>query len=177
MRTTPPRPSAVIAGTALAAPHALWHAWQHPPPEALSAAAVALPAVLYWTAAPGQPVPAGWVFWLPTPSHASPAERALEQDCRSQLMQATMAGTTQLQVLYGAPHHQMRALRDCLAAWSAVTAAKPASPETSPSAPSDGSSSPHGHAPGLRCRECLDPASEQRLFSRLLAAPAPGPAP
>ena len=118
----------------------------------------------YWTAQAQQPLPTGQVFWLPTPASAGTAERALEQACRQQLMQDAMDGTTCLRVLYGAPAQQLRALLECLQALAVQQT------ETSSlrSGPDVASALQHGHAPNLRCRECVDPASEQRLFSRLL---------
>ena len=59
---------------------------------------------------------------------------------------------------------QLRALLECLQALAVQQT------ETSSlrSGPDVASALQHGHAPNLRCRECVDPASEQRLFSRLL---------
>lgn len=180
MPFTPPSPlQATLAGTAMA--HRLWQAGC-PPPHAEAPAAqqpATFPAgctLTHWTAAPDLPAPTGLVFWLPTPAAASAEERALEQSCRSQLMQAAMGSRTQLLVLYGAPPQQWRALCDCLqvqasAAMAPSNSAPPAAPSAHASAMD--SAAWHGHAPGLRCRECLDPASEQRLFSRLLASGAP----
>lgn len=158
-----------VAGTASSHPHALWQsvaqAWAaqqpgQPCPLAHWTADAAMAA--FTPALPSLPalssLPAGSVFWLPTPASASAGERAQEQACRQQLMHAMATGhLTSLRVLYGTQTQQCAALLECLQ--------QPAiAPD--PTAPLDATQ--HAHTNGLRCRECLDPASEQRLFSRLL---------
>jgi len=167
---------ATVAGTASSQPQALWQRVTQaeaaatgstpcPPGGPVpSVSPVDARLLVHWTAAVQRPVPTGQVFWLPTPASACAAERALEQACRQQLMQDAMDGTTCLRVLYGAPAQQLRALLECLQALAVQQT------ETSSlrSGPDVASALQHGHAPNLRCRECVDPASEQRLFSRLL---------
>lgn len=149
--TTTSSPLATLAGTASSQPQALWQG------VVQANAPVDAGLLNHWTAAEGLTPPRGQVFWLPTPASASAQERALEQRCRQQLMQDAMDGHTSLRVLYGAPAQQLRALRECLQLLAQETMA---------------AALPHGHAPSLRCRECVDPVSEQRLFSRLLAGRA-----
>lgn len=171
-----PFPLTTVAGTASSQPQALWQRVAQAgaaaidgtpcPPDGRTPPSSFVDAGLlaHWTAQAQQPLPTGQVFWLPTPASAGTAERALEQACRQQLMQDAMDGTTCLRVLYGAPAQQLRALLECLQALAVQQT------ETSSlrSGPDVASALQHGHAPNLRCRECVDPASEQRLFSRLL---------
>lgn len=171
-----PFPLATVAGTASSQPQALWLRVAQAeaaaigstpcPPDGRPPSSPFVDArlLVHWTAAAQLPVPSGQVFWLPTPASAGTAERALEQACRQQLMQDAMDGCTCLRVLYGPPGQQLRALQECLQALQ-IQDAEAAAPGSGSAA---GSALPHGHAPHLRCRECVDPASEQRLFSRLL---------
>lgn len=171
-----PFPLATVAGTASSQPQALWQRVAQAgaaatdgapcPPDGRPSPSPFVDAGLlaHWTAEAQQPMPTGQVFWLPTPASADAAERALEQACRQLLMQDAMDGTTCLRVLYGAPAQQLRALLECLQALAAQlpnTAALGSGPDVD-------SALRHGHASDLRCRECVDPTSEQRLFSRLL---------
>lgn len=193
MPTTIPSPSlATVAGTASSLPLALWQGVVQAASAAGSAASAPQNAIVdarsalllgHWTAAEGLAPPVGQVFWLPTPASASAQERALEQTCRQQLMQDAMDGRTSLRVLYGAPTQQLRALRECLQLLAQEGDAAQSTAATrstdAASAASLAAALQHGHAPNLRCRDCVDPASEQRLFSRLLgerADPAPGAA-
>lgn len=194
MPTAPsPHLLAAVAGTASSLPLALWQGVVQAASAAGSAASAPQNAIVdapgsafllgHWTAAEGGAPPVGQVFWLPTPASASAEERALEQTCRQQLMQDAMDGRTSLRVLYGAPAQQLRALRECLqllAQEGDAAQSKTATRSTdAASAASLAAALQHGHAPNLRCRDCVDPASEQRLFSRLLgerANPAPGAA-
>lgn len=161
--TTMSSPLPTLAGTASSQPLALWQGVVQANATAIDNTLAAPNASVdanqldLWTAAEGLTPPRGQVFWLPTPASASAQERALEQRCRQQLMQDAMDGHTSLRVLYGTPAQQLRALRECLQLLAQETMA---------------AALPHGHAPSLRCRECVDPASEQRLFSRLLAGRA-----
>ncbi|MEG3001201.1 MAG: hypothetical protein RR855_11690 [Comamonas sp.] len=194
MPTTLPSPSlATVAGTASSQPQALWQGVVQveaatgsatpAPQNALVDAPLDTSLLGHWTAAEGLAPPAGQVFWLPTPASASAEERTLEQTCRQQLMQDAMDGRTSLRVLYGAPAQQLRALRECLQLLAqegdAAQSTAAARSTDADSAASLATALQHGHAPQLRCRDCVDPASEQRLFSRLLgerADPAPGAA-
>lgn len=161
-------PLATVAGTASSQPQALWQRVAQAEAAAIGSAPCPPPVdarlLAHWTAAAQLPIPSGQVFWLPTPASACAAERALEQACRQQLMQDAMDGRTCLRVLYGPPAQQLRALQECLQALR-IQDAEAVAPGSGSAA---GSALPHGHAPHLRCRECVDPASEQRLFSRLL---------
>ncbi len=171
-----PLPLSTVAGTASSQPQALWLRMVQAEAAAIgstpcppdggvpSRAPVDAHLLAHWTAQVQRPMPTGQVFWLPTPASACAAERALEQACRQQLMQDAMDGTTCLRVLYGAPAQQQRALLECLQALP-TQQTEAASLHRGPDA---ASALQHGHAPYLRCRECVDPASEQRLFSRLL---------
>ena len=185
--TTTSSPLATLAGTASSQPLALWQG------VVQANAPVDAGLLNHWTAAEGLAPPRGQVFWLPTPASASAQERALEQHCRQQLMQDAMDGHTSLRVLYGAPAQQLRALRECLQLLAQEARAAVAAPPntstadaTTHSAANAGAGTgtnadstallaaalQHGHAPSLRCRDCVDPTSEQRLFSRLLAGRA-----
>lgn len=114
---------------------------------------------------PKLPLPPGLhsVYWLPTPASASAQDKAQEQHCRTQLMAYVQAGGM-LRVLYGLPQHQYAALWECLQAWQSTASGN----NTDNAMAAADTAQLHGHAPGLRCRECLDPDSERRLFSRLL---------
>lgn len=116
------------------------------------------------------------VYWLPTPPSAPAYDQALEQRCRTQLMAYVQAGGM-LRLLYGLPQHQQTALWECLQTWQATNASHRAAPDmtaaATPAGPDMASPPRHGHAPGMRCRECLDPDSERRLFSHLLASRPP----
>ncbi|MDR2326887.1 MAG: hypothetical protein LBE51_16005 [Acidovorax sp.] len=174
MTATAPLPL-LLAGTASSAPQHLAQAME----VAWAAQYPGLPCPLpyplaCWTAPhadadahPKLPLPPGLhsVYWLPTPTSASAQDKAQEQHCRTQLMAYVQAGGM-LRVLYGLPQHQYAALWECLQAWQ-TTACDSGSNTGSAMATTD-TAQPHGHAPGLRCRECLDPDSERRLFSRLL---------
>lgn len=183
--TTTSSPLATLAGTASSQPLALWQG------VVQANAPVDAGLLNHWTAAEGLAPPRGQVFWLPTPASASAQERALEQHCRQQLMQDAMDGHTSLRMLYGAPAQQLRALRECLQLLAQKAMAATAAPPNTSTADANtrteanagtrtnadsaallATALQHGHAPSLRCRDCLDPASEQRLFSRLLAGRA-----
>lgn len=157
----------LLAGTSASAPQALAGqmaaAWTRQYPRASCPLAC-------WTATDtALPLPPGLhtLFWLPTPASAAAAEKALEQHCRTRLMDYVQAGGT-LRLLYGLPQHQQAALWECLQAWQA--AARQAL------LPDHDALQQHSHAAGLRCRECLDPDSERKLFSGLLTAQPRPPA-
>lgn len=170
MRAPHPPATATLAGTSSSPALALWQRWNAsqaaPSPGAISGASAIT--LHHWEAAPELAVPGGCVLWLPTPAQANANERALEQACRNQWMPAITTGSTSVQVLYGGPQQQWQALQHCLEALADAMAAIPEAMPLAAATPTL-----HGHAPGLRCRECLDPGSEQRLFSRLLARDAP----
>jgi hypothetical protein len=163
----------LLAGTASSTPQHLAQAME----EAWAAQYPDQPCPLAcWTAPhpeadalPRLPLPPGLhsVYWLPTPTSASAQDKALEQHCRTQLMAYVQAGGM-LRVLYGLPQHQYAALWECLQAWQSTASGS----HTDSAMTAPDTAQQHGHAPGLRCRECLDPDSERRLFSRLLP-PAP----
>ena len=152
-------PLATVAGTASTQPHALhqqltarWatvHGQERFPLQ-------------HWTAQAHMALPAGTVYWLPTPAQAPTEERALEQACRSQWM-ASMGQNNVLRLLYGNRPHQLEALWRCLQDARTTQAAR-----SGDAARTIDLVTLHGHRPGLRCIECVDPSSEQRLFSRLL---------
>lgn len=181
-QSSPVTITACVAGTASSQPFALWQLWtQAQAAELLSAAECASTAIAltHWTApAATDPLvsamPAGPVFWLPTPANATPNEYAAEMVCRQQLMHATMNGHTHLRVLYGPPEQQLRALQECLLAMkqeaiNLLNSSPALLPDADAVSRAGKLAAAHGHAAYLRCRECVDPASEQRLFSRLLA--------
>lgn len=162
-------PLCTLAGTPGSGPQALWLRLQarwraHAPDRPFPLAC--------WTAnATDDPLPPGDWCWLPTPAQAPAAERHLELHCRQRLMEQIEAQGSSLRVLYGLPQHQETALWELLLALTegAASTANPAAVATDPAAGNG-----HLHAPGLRCRECLDPDSERRLFSRLLGTPPAG---
>ena len=169
----PPHPLSIatVAGTAASQPAAQWLQWQQWCVEQGMAPDV-MARLQAWTAtaaadgsaSSANAVPTGLVFWLPTPASASAAERALEQQVRSILLTASMAGSTTLRVVYGLPHQQTRLLREGMLEWLQST-------QSASSTPAENAwmrSLRHGHLPSLRCRECADPDSEQKLFSSLL---------
>ena len=180
-------PIATVAGTASSQPAAQclqWQAWgveQGMAPEVIARlqawtapAHAAPPAELPSATDTHFAFPSGLVFWLPTPSTASASERSLEQQVRSALLNASMAGNTTLRVVYGLPHQQTRLLRESMLEWLQSSDTTPQAPEP---LETEGWARGlrHGHLPSLRCRECADPDSEQKLFSSLLQKRAATP--